>query len=282
MFDAMARHPLSLASAVAVATAAVLLAVPAAAAISDWSSGAKAKMRLLAAGIGEDGRLSAAIEIALPKGWETYWRFPGDAGIAPTIDFSASRNLGAADVAYPLPQRVSAASVITNVYIDHVVLPVSAVVPDPKAAVDLAVSVDLGVCQTVCIPDHLEARLLVPSGKTDAVAAKGIADARAMVPGPAQPGVLAVDSVTRTGGTDKRPVFQVVITAPDAARATVFVETPSDWYPDAPKLVAAAGDSATYSLGADRLTAKTPLQDAPFRVTISAGGKAVEQTVPLH
>jgi suppressor for copper-sensitivity B len=261
---------------------AVLLAWPAAAAISDWSGGAKARMRLIAAGVGDDGKLNAAIEILLPPGWKTYWRFPGDAGIAPIIDFSASRNIGKPDVAFPLPRRFNDGFSITNVYTDRVVLPVTAQVADPKSAIDLAVSVDLGVCETVCIPDHVEARLLVPVGKTDPVAAKMVADARAALPGPPQPGVLAVDAVTRTGGPDKRPVYQVAITAPDAGKATVFVEAPSDWFPDTPTVVTAAGNKATFSLNVDRLTAKTPLDGASFRVTIAAGGKAVEQSVALH
>jgi DsbC/DsbD-like thiol-disulfide interchange protein len=282
MLVGMAHRPLSLASAVVVATAAVLLAVPAAAAVSDWSSGAKAKMRLLAAGIDADGRLSAAIEITLPTGWETYWRFPGDAGLAPIIGFSASHNLGVAEVSFPLPQRVSEAALVTNVYSDHVVLPVSAAVLDPQSPVDLTVSVDLGVCQNVCVPDHVEAHLVVPPGKTDPIAAKAIADARATVPGPPRPGVLAVNAVTRTGGTDKSPVFQVAITAPDAANATVFVETPTDWYPEAPTLLKASGNTATFTLGADRLTADTPLANAAFRVTVAAGGQSIEQIVLLQ
>jgi DsbC/DsbD-like thiol-disulfide interchange protein len=103
-----------------------------------------------------------------------------------------------------------------------------------------------------------------------------------MLPGPAQPGTLAVDSAKRTGGTDKRPVFQVAITAPDAAKATVFVEGPSDWYPDTPMLTSSSGNKATFSVNVDRLVAKTPLEGARFRVTIASGGKAVEQVVPLQ
>jgi DsbC/DsbD-like thiol-disulfide interchange protein len=241
-------------------------------------------MRVLAAGVGEDGKLSAAIEITLPHGWETYWRFPGDAGIPPVIDFSASRNLtGKPDIAFPVPKRYNDGFSITNIYLDRVVLPVTAVVTDPKSAVDLVVSIDLGVCETVCIPDHVEARLLVPVGRTDAVAAKTIADGRALIPGPAQPGIFAVDKITRTGGTDKRPVFQMAITAPDAAKATVFVEGPSDWYPDTPTVVTpAAGNKATFTVTVDRLVAKTPLEGANFRVTIAAGNRAVDQVVPVQ
>jgi DsbC/DsbD-like thiol-disulfide interchange protein len=262
--------------------AAVLLAAPVWAAIGDWGNGSKARMRLLAAGVGDDGKLSAAIEIVLPRGWKTYWRFPGDSGIAPTIDFAASRNVGRPEVAFPLPQRENDGFSVTNVYIERVVLPVTAAAIDPRAAVELAVSIDMGVCETICIPDHVEARLLVPAGRSDPVAAKVIADARALVPGPAQPGILAVDKVTRSGGTDKRPVFQVAITAPDAGNASVFFETPADWYPDTPKLVSASGTTATFSVNVDRLIAKTPLEGASFRVTVAAGNKAVEQIVPLQ
>ena len=273
----MVHRPLPFAILVA---AAIVLAVPATAAISDWSNGAKARMRVLAAGVGDDGKLSAAIEITLPAGWETYWRFPGDAGIPPTLDFTASRNVGAVEVAFPVPKRKNDGFLVTNIYTNRVVLPVSATVPDPKAAVDLAVSVDLGVCQIVCIPDHVQARLLVPAGKTDAVAAKTIADARALLPGMPQPGVLAVDGVTRSGGTDKRPQFQVAITAPDAGKATVFVETPNDWFPDAPALISQSGNKAVFGVNVDRLTAKTALEGATFRVTIAAGNRSVEQTIP--
>jgi DsbC/DsbD-like thiol-disulfide interchange protein len=266
----------------ALAVAAVVFAAPAEAAVSDWSSGSKARMRVLVAGVGPDGRLSAAIEITLPRGWKTYWRFPGDAGIAPTIDFSGSRNLGTPEVSFPLPKRHDDGFAITNVYTDRVVLPLTAPVTDPKSAVDLAVRVDLGVCETVCIPDHVEARLVVTAGANDPVAARTVADARRAVPGPAEPGVLAVDQVTRSGGTDKRPVFEVAITAPDAAKATVFVETPPDWYPDAPRLVAGSGNKATYMVNVDRLVAKTPLDGATFRVTVAAGNRAAEQVVPVQ
>ncbi len=278
----MSQHRfLSLALA---ALAAFAVALPASAAISDWSNGSKARMRLLAAGIGDDGKLSAAIEITLPRGWQTYWRSPGDAGIAPIIDFSASRNLsGKPDVLFPVPLRHNDGFSITNIYLDRVVLPVTATVVDAKSAVDLAVTIDMGVCDKICIPDRVEGRLLVPPARTDSVAAKIIADARLLLPGPAQPGAFAVDKITRSGGTDKRPVFQVAITAPDAAKAEVFVEGPADWYPDTPKAVMPApGNKATFTVNVDRLVAKTPLEGATFRVTIASGNKAVEQFVPLQ
>src|SRR3954465_13819082 len=54
MLAAMVHRPLPFAILVA---ATLLVAVPATAAISDWSNGAKARMRVLAAGVGDDGKL---------------------------------------------------------------------------------------------------------------------------------------------------------------------------------------------------------------------------------
>ncbi len=264
------------------AAVAVLADASASAATSDWVSGSKARVRLVAAGVDGDGRLSAGIEIRLPPGWDTYWRFPGDSGIAPTIDFSTSRNVGVVDVRFPVPQRMDDGFLITNVYTGRVVLPVSAEVLDKGSAIDLALSLDLGVCQAVCIPDHVEVRLLVPADKTDPAAAKVLADARSALPGPAEPGVFAVDgNAVRDGGTDKRPAFRFSLTAPDVKDAVVFVEGPDDWFAAAPELVDASGDRATYTVKFDRLVAKTPIAGATIHVTAVSGGRAIEQTVGL-
>lgn len=265
-----------------VALVAVFAATSATAAVGQWASGAKARVRLVVAGIGNDGRLAGDIQIALPPGWKTYWRDPGDAGIAPTIDFSASRNLGPAEVSFPPPQRYDDGYSVTNIYTGTVDLPVSAVVPDRASAVDLALSLDLGVCEEVCIPDHVEARLLVPAGRaSDPAAAKIVADARAALPGAPEPGVFSVGGVVRAGGSDKRPTFRFALTAPDAAKAVVFVEGPDDWYAGAPAVSSASGNTASFSVTFDRLVAKTPIAGAHFRVTVVSDGRAIEQTVGL-
>ena len=62
--------------------------------------------RLIAASSpAKDGTLHAGIEIRLDQGWKTYWRYPGDSGIPPQFDFSASENVKAVTVLWPAPQR---------------------------------------------------------------------------------------------------------------------------------------------------------------------------------
>jgi DsbC/DsbD-like thiol-disulfide interchange protein len=267
----------------AILAAGYVLAVPvsAEAAAGPWVGAGKARVRLLIAGTDASGRLDGGIEIALDPGWHTYWRSPGDSGIAPVMDFSASRNLGPVEVAFPMPERVDDGYSVSNVYKGSVVLPISAKLGDAGSGADLSLRLDIGVCADVCVPDHFEATLALKPGESDAEVAKVLAEARGHLPGPPRPGTFAVTAVTRQGGTDKRPAFDIAATLPEVGGAAMFVEGPDDWYPDTPKLVTGEGGKATYRVTFDRLTSKVPITGTKLRVTIASGGNAIEQWVPL-
>jgi DsbC/DsbD-like thiol-disulfide interchange protein len=270
-------------SAWLVAAAALAVASPAAAAVGDWGQGQRAEVRLLASGVDKDGRLSAAIEIKLPDGWRTYWRNPGDAGVPPVIDLSASRNISGPVVDFPVPTREDEGDdVVDNVYRDGVVLPLSAIVPDRTKPVELALAMKLGVCQEVCVPDEVSARLTVAPGASDAAAAATIATAKAAVPGAPVPGTFALDAVTREGGTDGHPVFRFEGVVPDAAMAQLFIEAPEGWAPYTPEFQPAGAGKAAYLVKFSRLGSPVPIAGAKFRVTIASGGKAIDQTLTLQ
>jgi len=259
----------------------VIGSLPAGAATGDWVEGSKARVRLLVSGVDARGQLQAGLEIQLEPEWSTYWRSPGDAGIPPVLDFSASRNAGAVDVAFPPPLRHDDGMTVTNVYEGDVILPLTATLADPRAPGELAVKMDIGVCQEVCIPDHFEAALAFDPTATDADAAGLLKAALALLPKAPAPGAFAVDRVARDGGTDKRPAFTIAATLPDPGNALVFVEGPVDWYADVPSLVSSDGSHGVYRVTFDRLTAKTPLAGAKLRVTIESAGQAMEQWVGL-
>jgi len=270
--------------AAALAAAGVLLifgAASAEAAAGPWVDGGKARIRLVTEGIDASGLLAAGLEIALDPGWHTYWRSPGDSGIAPVIDFSASRNLGPVTVAFPLPERVDDGYSVTNVYTASVVLPLSARLTDRAAGANLSLKLDIGVCADICVPDHFEATLAVKPGEKDSEVGKELAEARKRLPGAPEPGAFVVTGATRQSGTDKRPTFDVAATLPQVNGAEVFVEGPVDWYPDVPKLVSDQGGKATYRVTFDRLTSKVPIAGTKLRVTIISAGRAIEQWVAL-
>jgi DsbC/DsbD-like thiol-disulfide interchange protein len=258
------------------------LTTPAAAAIGDWVGEGNARVRLVAAGVDAEGSLAAGLEIDLDPGWKTYWRSPGDAGIPPVADFSASTNIeGSVAIGFPPPHRYDDGYAVSNVYEGRVLLTLSAKVADPSSPVRLAVGLDMGVCEEVCVPEHFDLALDLAPGESDAEADALLADARAALPGKPEPGTFAVEGIARSGGTDKRPLFNVVVVAPDPDRAEVYVEGPTDWYPAPPKLVGVDGSRATYSIEFSRLGAKTPIGANEFRVTVVAGGRAIEDVVAL-
>jgi DsbC/DsbD-like thiol-disulfide interchange protein len=252
---------------------------PSVAAEGAWGEGAKASARLIASGVDADGTLSAGIEIVLPPGWHTYWRTPGDAGIAPTFDFSASANVADVEVRYPLPTRHDDGFSVTNVYYERVVFPVAARVVDPSQPATLSLAADLGVCSEICVPDSVAAELTVAPGEDDRAVAAVLDAARAGLPGEPEPGVFAVADVERDGGTDKRPLFRIVAVVPDTADAEIFVEGPDAWAGYVPKPESAAAGSVAWSVKFSRLGDSAPPEGAPLRITVISDGRAIEETV---
>ena len=261
--------------------ASLLAAAPARAAVGDWVEADRTRVRLVAAGADAAGRLEAAIEIELAPGWKTYWRSPGDAGIAPRIDFSASVNIDAPVVSFPVPERYDDGYGVTNVFEDRLVLLLTAAITDPAAAVDLRLTLDIGVCDEICIPVHLETELVIPPGAPDAGATEVIAAGRELLPGPSEPGSFAVESIHRQGGSDRKPVFDLAAIVPDPANATIFVEGPADWFADVPQPASSEGDRTTYRVTFSRIGAETPIEGSSFRVTIVSAGRTIEQTISL-
>ncbi|HMN86621.1 MAG TPA: protein-disulfide reductase DsbD family protein [Bauldia sp.] len=266
--------------AASVGLLAAVAGAPARAATGDWAEGEHARARLVATP-GPDGRLDAAIEIELAPGWKTYWRTPGDAGIAPVFDFSGSANLDGAVVRFPVPERHDDGFNVTNVYEGRVVLPVDGRLVDPAAMTEMRLGLDIGVCDEICIPVRIDADVALAPGETDPAAAEVVAAARAALPGAPAPGSLAADRITRVGGTDGKPVFEVAVTAPDPAAVTIFVEGPADWTATVPKLLSSEGGHARYKVKFSRLGAETPIEGSRFTVTLVSGGRSVEQSLPL-
>ncbi|MCY1127718.1 protein-disulfide reductase DsbD family protein [Frigidibacter sp. RF13] len=100
----------------------------------------------------EDGTRMAALHLTFAPGWKTYWRSPGEAGIPPEFDWSASQNVGSVRLHWPRPQVYEISGYRTLVYPDELVLPVEIIAAAPGQPVTLSASVNLGVCDEICVP----------------------------------------------------------------------------------------------------------------------------------
>lgn len=130
-----------------------------------------------------EGRQMAALHLKLAKGWKTYWRSPGDAGIPPAFDWSGSQNLGGVRVHWPRPQLFDLNGMTSVGYRDELVLPLEVTPADLSRPVMLHADMEIGICKDVCVPVNLR---LSGSADSGAGAGDAIRAALARQPEPAQ------------------------------------------------------------------------------------------------
>ncbi len=113
-----------------------------------------------------DGTHIAAIKLELEKGWKTYWRKPGDAGIPPSFDFLGSSNLIDFSVRWPAPVVFDQSGMTSVGYKDVVILPIKLILKNPNRDVRLRGTIDIGVCKDICLPVTLHVNAKLESDET--------------------------------------------------------------------------------------------------------------------
>lgn len=112
-------------------------------------------LRLVAGEPDDEGTVRGALVVDLAPGWKTYWIDPGDAGIPPSVDFSATQGAPAADVSFPAPRRFGGDAVRSNGYTAPMAIAFTLEGLDPASPAPVEASVMLGICETICIPSTL-------------------------------------------------------------------------------------------------------------------------------
>jgi len=97
--------------------------------------------------------------------WHTYWRNPGDSGLATTLEWSLPSGLTAGDIDWPAPHRLPVGPLMNYGYDGVVVLPVSVQVPPTfhGSQLDVRLNAQWLVCKDVCIPDGAQLALSLPT-----------------------------------------------------------------------------------------------------------------------
>ena len=155
--------------------------------------------------INASGQLDAGLEIKLKEGWKIYWRSPGDAGLPPELDFTASPVVKSHTMDFPAPYRFSVLGFDSYGYKDHVIFPLELdLAPIQRDAV-MAASFTGLVCDDVCIP--VDETLTINLGFTgdDRLSpsdeARDIARYAALVPRVSTAAGVSVASLQITGST---------------------------------------------------------------------------------
>lgn len=192
-----------------------------------------------------DGSVRGALLLDLAPGWKTYWIDPGESGIPPTIDFTATAGFGHAALRFPAPLRFGEGLARANGY-DRSLAVAFELAPEPGSRLGpVEASILLGVCREICIP--VQATLTAaPAGDGSVEAAfAALPSTGAKAPAIAS-AALAADTLT------------VAVTRPaqagSGAEADLFVSGPDGWY---------FGEPEAPSRQADRLVFSVPLLERP-------------------
>lgn len=194
---------------------------------SAWSDQTSSKVRIVSGTLEAEGApaLYAGIQLRMEPGWKTYWRNPGDSGVPPSFDWSASKNLKNAEVLYPAPHRFADANGTAIGYGDEVVFPVRVTPEREGEPVTLSLTFDYGLCKDLCIPNTVELEVVLPPdlGKGDA---RLIEAALSRVPETKADALPRVANISATL-SGEAPKMTIEALFPDGATGTdVFVDNP--------------------------------------------------------
>lgn len=138
--------------------------------------------------------ITAALEMVSAPGWHTYWRNPGDAGIATSIEWELPAGVNALPIQWPVPAKTTLLQLGSYAFegTEYLLIPIK-ISPDAKnGTVDLKGLVDWLECEKTCIPQD-----------TNVVATLTIADASKLS------GNTAVIEKARERLPNQKPPFAV-------------------------------------------------------------------------
>ncbi len=140
------------------------------------------------------------VHLKLDDGWHTYWKNPGDAGAAVSVDWDLPEGFTVSDVQWPHPSRFEENALVGFGYDQPVTLLAKVT---PPAALTVGKSVDIGAsvryvaCKDRCIPGSENLKITIPvlatAPKADPQHAALFTSARAMIPRQVEHAVAVVE-----------------------------------------------------------------------------------------
>ncbi len=245
--------------------------------LADWAkAGTEARYHArLIGGETQDGVWRAGLDVSLDKGWRTYWRMPGDAGVPPEFDWSGSRNVRSVTLLWPAPTRFIDKGGETVGYKDRVVFLLDVAAEDARMPIDLKLTAFLGVCEVICIPVKLQETLMqAPPLPADASL---IAAFAARVPEKVNASSRFRVVRASLSEEEENPVLALRLEGRGYDDGLdVFVEGSEFAYFRSPQ---PTSDAATVHMRIDGLKDPAQLRGKPLTLTMVAGDIRLEQDV---
>jgi thiol:disulfide interchange protein DsbD len=118
----------------------------------------------------------AGVDMKMDAGWHTYWKNPGDSGIATTIKWDLPPGVTAGEIQWPLPEKLPPAEVTTYVYENEVMLlePLTLATNLPPGRLNLKADVAWLECQEQCVPGKTNVEATLDVGGETKISADAV------------------------------------------------------------------------------------------------------------
>ncbi len=101
--------------------------------------------------------ITLALVMQPAKDWHGYWSNPGDAGLAPTLDWTLPKGASAGAMQFPVPQTLLLAGLMNHVYAHDFAILIPLTLPrDSRPGTTLPISAKaqwLACSATICVPE---------------------------------------------------------------------------------------------------------------------------------
>ncbi len=167
----------------------------------------------------------AGVRLQMDPGWHTYWKNPGDSGMATSIEWQLPVGVTAAETMWPLPVKMPESELTTYVYTNEVVLLVRLkLAPNvPTGSLQLKAKVSWLECEILCLPgkSDVQAGLTIGPELKESANAALLATWEQNLP---QPGDAIAPRAwwEKTGQNDLRPLLLEWNSAPGASESDFF------------------------------------------------------------
>ena len=171
---------------IAVLALAVLIPLSPARCGQEEPSRVKAELLAEQASSRPGGKITLGIRLKMADGWHTYWRNPGDSGMATTVKWTLPRGFEAGELRWPYPRRFRSKTSNTFGYDDEAMLLADLSAPTPiSGAAQVRAKVSWLECRKICVPGEADLSLTLPEPDPakKAAHAAAIAAARRRIPG---------------------------------------------------------------------------------------------------
>jgi DsbC/DsbD-like thiol-disulfide interchange protein len=226
------------------------------------------------------------LRLKMEPGWHTYWKNPGDSGLATRIKWTLPEGFEARPLEWPYPHTFSQGPVTSYGYEGEVLLPVQITAPAslvPGRAVTITARVDWLECKEACLPGRADLALVLPvtaqPPRPASAWAAAFADARRRLP--------AAPAGWTFAAADTGSGFELRLQAPRAwgsvEKAYFFPEAPALVDHAAPQKLVRAGNGYRLDLAAAPNAPRPPAALKGVLVVHDPGGagRAVHVDAPV-